>query len=253
MNKKILLVIPSYSGEINDHVRKGIDEMIIPSGYEITEKVIIRTMIHTARNYAVKLALQENYDYLLFCDDDNAPKKDALKLLLEADKGIIWGIIRGRSFPNTLCVFDCEIDSDGFRKYVPLTDLPENIEDVFEVANTWTWFILYKREVLEKIRKEYNNFPFEFKVCSYIQLINGSRVELEKAFPKFMPIYKYEKDGSLKIVKMPISEDLLFHERAKYQWFKIYAHAKVTLDHYDTNWNVYIVNREDVDGCNDGL
>ena len=89
MNKKILLVIPSYSGEINDHVRKAIDEMIIPNGYEITEKVIIRTMIHTARNYAVKLALQENFDYLLFCDDDNAPKKDALKLLLEADKEII--------------------------------------------------------------------------------------------------------------------------------------------------------------------
>ena len=51
-------------------------------------------MVHVARNFAVKIALKENFDYLLFCDDDNAPEKDALKLLLEADKDIIGGLIR---------------------------------------------------------------------------------------------------------------------------------------------------------------
>ena len=57
MNKKILLAVPCYNGEIHDEVRKALDELIVPEGYEVEEKVIVRTMIHTARNFAVKLAL----------------------------------------------------------------------------------------------------------------------------------------------------------------------------------------------------
>lgn len=241
MNKKILLVIPSYTWEIHDEVRKAIDNLIVPEGYELEEKVIIRTMIHVARNYSLKLTIEGGFDYLLFCDDDNAPQKDALKLLLEADKEIIGWIIRGRSFPHTLCFFDQEPDTDWFRKYIKFQEVPEVPSDVFEVANTWTWFILYKREVVERIYNEYNKAPFEFKVQHYVSLINGSIVELEKAFPKFMPIFKYEEDWSIKIFKQPVSEDILFHERCRYFWFHIFIHNKVRLAHYDTNWEVYIV------------
>lgn len=254
MNKKILLVIPSYSGEINDHVRKWLDEMIVPEWYELEEKVIIRTMIHVARNFAVKLTLDGWFDYLLFCDDDNAPEKDALQLLLEADKDIIGWLIRWRQFPHKLCIFDQEPDKDGFRSYIQFQRMPIVPDDVFEVANTWTGFILYKRAVLEKLREEYNHNPFEFKVAHYVQFINGSRVELEKAFPRFMPIFKYQADGSIKIVHAPVSEDILFHERARYYGFHIYAHKQVRLKHYDTNGDFYSVEDEDdVDDCNDGL
>lgn len=254
MNKKILLVIPCYTGEIHDEVRKAIDNLVIPDWYELEEKVLIRTMVHVARNYAVKLALDWWFDYLLFCDDDNAPEKDALKLLLEADKDIIGWIIRWRSVPHKLCIFDREPDKDGFRKYVQFQRMPIVPDDVFEIANTWTGFILYKRAVLEKMREFYDKHPFEFKVAHYVQFINWSRCELEKAFPKFLPIFKYEKDGSIKIIHSPVSEDILFHERAKYQWFKIFAHRKVCLKHYDTNGDIYSVEDEDdVDDCNDGL
>ena len=241
MNKKILLVIPCYTWEIHDEVRKAIDNLIIPEGFEVEEKVLVRTMIHTARNYACKLTLEGNFDYLLFCDDDNAPEQDALEKLLKADKDIIWGIIRWRSFPHTLCIFDQEPDEDGFRKYIKFHQMPIVPEEVFEVANTWTWFILYKRHVIERIRQEYNQMPFEFKVQHYVQLINGSRMELEKAFPKFMPIMKQTEDGRIKIVKQPVSEDILFHERCRYYWFKIFAHEKVKLKHYDQNWEIYSV------------
>lgn len=254
MNKKILLVIPCYTWEIHDEVRKAIDNLIIPEWYELEEKVLIRTMVHVARNYAIKIALNEWFDYLLFCDDDNAPEKDALKLLLEADKDIVGGIIRWRQFPHKLCIFDREPDKDWFRKYVQFQRMPIVPDDVFEIANTWTWFILYKRAVLEKMREEYNHNPFEFKVAHYVQFINGSWCELEKAFPRFMPIFKYEKDGSIKIVHAPVSEDILFHERAKYQGFHIFAHRKVCLKHYDTNGDFYSVEDEpDDDDCNDGL
>lgn len=254
MNKKILLAIPCYSWEINDNVRKAIDKLIIPEGYEMDEKVIVRTMIHTARNFAVKLALNWWYDYLLFCDDDNAPEEDALKLLLEADKDIIWGLIRWRQFPHKLCIFDQEPDKDGFRKYIQFQRIPIVKDDVFEIANTWTWFILYKRHVIERIWNEYCNYPFEFKVSHYIPLITWSRVEIEKAYPKFLPLFRYEDDNTIKIVHYPISEDLLFHERCRYYWFKIFAHRKVCLKHYDVDWTFYSVEEEKDDlDCNDDL
>lgn len=254
MNKKILLAIPCYNWEINDHVRKALDEMIVPEGYEVEEKVIIRTMIHTARNFAVKTALQENFDYLLFCDDDNAPEKDALKLLLESDKDIIGWLIRWRQFPHTLCIFDQEPDEHWFRNYTKFQRVPIVPSEVFEVANIGTWFVLYKRAVLEKMREEYNQYPFEFKVAHYVQFINGSWCELEKAFPKFMPIFKYQKDGSIKIIHMPVSEDILFHERCRYQWFRIFAHLNVRLKHYDTDWTFYSVeDEENADSSNDSI
>ena len=110
------------------------------------------------------------------------------------------------------------------------------------------------RAVLEKLWEEYDHNPFEFKVAHYVQFINWSLVELEKAFPRFLPIFKYQKDGSIKIFHMPISEDLLFHERAKYYGFHIYAHKKVCLKHYDVDWTFYSVEDEDdVDDCNDDL
>ena len=254
MNKKILLVIPCYTWEIHDEVRKAIDKLIVPDWYELEEKVLIRTMVHVARNFAIKLALNGWFDYLLFCDDDNAPEPDALKLLLDADKDIIGWIIRWRQFPHKLCIFDQEPDADGFRHYIQFQRMPIVDNDVFEIANTWTGFILYKRAVLEKLREEYDHNPFEFKVAHYVQFINWSLVELEKAFPKFLPIFKYQKDGSIKIFHMPISEDLLFHERAKYYGFHIYAHKKVCLKHYDTTGEFYSVEDEDdVDDCNDDL
>ena len=254
MNKKILLAIPCYNGEIHDEVRKAIDNLIIPEWFEIEEKVIVRTMIHTARNFAVKTALKGNFDYLLFCDDDNAPEPDALKLMLEADKDIIWGLIRWRQFPHKLCIFDQEPDEHWFREYIQFQRMPIVDSEVFEIANTWTGFILYKRAVLEKLWEEYNHYPFEFKCAHYVQFINGSRVELEKAFPKFLPIFKYQADGSIKIIHMPISEDLLFHERCRYHGFKIFAHKNVRLKHYDTDWTFYSVeDEENVDDSNDSL
>ena len=254
MNKKILLAIPCYNWEINDNVRKALDEMIVPEWYEVEEKVIVRTMIHTARNFAVQTALLRDFDYLLFCDDDNAPEKDALKLLLEADKDIIGGLIRWRQFPHKLCIFDQQPDKHGFREYVQMQRVPIVPDDVFEVANIGTWFVLYKREVLETLWEEYNHYPFEFKVAHYIPLITWSRVELEKAYPKFLPIFRYEEDNSIKIIHFPISEDLLFHERCRYHGFKIYAHMKVCLKHYDVDWTFYSVNdEENVDDCNDDL
>ena len=69
-----------------------------------------------------------------------------------------------------------------------------------------------------------------------------------------MPIFKYQQDGSIKIVHMPVSEDILFHERARYFGFHIFAHRKVCLKHYDTNGDFYSVeDEENVDDCNDSL
>ena len=53
-------------------------------------EVITRRLIHAARNMAVEMTLNGNYDYLLMCDDDNAPVNDnALELLLNANVDIV--------------------------------------------------------------------------------------------------------------------------------------------------------------------
>ena len=237
--KNILCVVPSFTWKVHEKVQEALKNLIVPEWFEMDCVVIERKIIHVARNEAIKMTLQWKYDYLLFCDDDNAPlNNDALKLLIEADKDVISWIIRKRN-STWLAIFDAKYDERGFREYVSFEQIPETENDVFEVANCWTGFVLYKREVLEKVYVKYDCCPFENKLCHYIPTVTNERVELERFI--WSPLIKLDDDGKIQIIKIMNSEDILFHERIRLWWRQIFAHKKVILDHYWTNGEIYKV------------
>lgn len=237
--KHILLVIPSFTWHVHEKVDEAIKALIIPEWYELEKKIISRKLIHVARNEAINDCIVWKYDYLLFCDDDNAPNPDALKLLLEADKAIIGWIIRKRNWTWLLAIYEKLPDWKGFRDYKEIKDIPEMQEDVFEVWNIWTGFMLYKAELLKKVYVAYDYVPFENKLVHYIPTLTNERVELERFM--WSPLIRFEKDWTIRVMRQLLSEDLLFHERCFLWGFKLYAHKKVTLEHYSEDGQIFIV------------
>ena len=76
------------------------DTLIATKGYTPSEK----------RNYLIVKALNENYDYLLFVDDDMILPPETLEVLLGRDKDIIGGLYYFKGFPleKVIEVFDEE-------------------------------------------------------------------------------------------------------------------------------------------------
>ena len=58
-----------------------------------------RMSIDNARNTAAKYALEMECDYVLFLDDDVQVPPESLKLLLEANKDIVAGLVMIRGYP----------------------------------------------------------------------------------------------------------------------------------------------------------
>lgn len=237
--KRILIVTPSFTWHVDPRVAKALNNLIVPDGFVVDQKIIARKLIHASRNEAIKDCIVWKYDYLLFCDDDNAPKPDALKLLLEADKSIVGWIIRKRNWSNMLAIYDRTIDPNYFREYQEMKDVPETDNDVFEVWNIGTGFVLYKAELLHKVYVAYDYCPFENKLVHYVPTVTRERIELERFI--WNPLIKTEKDWSLKVMRQMLSEDLLFHERCIMWWFKIHAHKLVTLEHYWQDDQIFTV------------
>lgn len=145
---------------------------------------------------AIEMAINGSYDYLLMCDDDNAPvDHNALQLLLDANVDIISWIIRKRKYPHKLAVFDIKRNTEeGFYDLNEWETLPKEADNhLHPVGNVWTGFILYSTKFLKEIYKKYDKVPFESKISHW-----------------------------------------LFHYRAKFMGYKIYVHDQVLLDHWDS-------------------
>lgn len=67
-----------------------------------------RMSIDRMRNYTAKVAVENDFDYLLFLDDDVIVPVDSFDKLLKADKDIIagWTLIRGYPFKNMFFTYE---------------------------------------------------------------------------------------------------------------------------------------------------
>jgi len=83
-----------------------VDTFIATKGYTPSEK----------RNYLIVKALNEQYDYILFVDDDMVLPPDTIEVLLGRQKDIIGGIYYFRGFPPERVVelFDENIPDEPF-------------------------------------------------------------------------------------------------------------------------------------------
>jgi len=112
--------------------------------------------IHHNRNQIAKLAVERDYDYLLFIDSDMFFLADDIIKLLEIDAPVVGGVYPRRGYPyhptawnfseaSGLGHFDCEIPRDK----------------PFECDGVPTGFLLLRNDVLKEVYLHYVN-PFAF-------------------------------------------------------------------------------------------
>lgn len=111
----------------------------------------IRMTIDACRNAAVKTALQFDFDYLMFIDDDVLLPFDAYTRLKANNKDICagWTIIRGYPYPNMFFKFN---EKNELQHYEGLS---LDAKELIEVDAVGCSCVLIKCEILKKIPPPY--------------------------------------------------------------------------------------------------
>lgn len=114
-----------------------------------------RTSIDNMRNFAVKLALEQECDYLFFIDDDMMLHEDTFKSLYEANKDVVMAhtFIRGYPYPP-MCFKDPNPDPKAILTSLPHFKEYKNYIDengLFEVDAIGCACVLIKCDLLKKI------------------------------------------------------------------------------------------------------
>ena len=121
-----------------------------------------RLPIDKMRNLCAKLALEQNYDYLMFIDDDVLVMPNTYKSLRDADKDIVMALTFVRGWPYPPMFFKSEgivTDRDGYRRenlshYIEWAD-HVNEEGLVECAALGFSCVLIKVDVLRAVSPPY--------------------------------------------------------------------------------------------------
>ena len=105
-----IVILVNTLQAVNSYVYNNHIAFFVKSYRDIKDLDIIfmtppRMSVDTARNEAAKLALNLEADYLMFIDDDVMIPPGCLKVLLDADKDIIAGLVIIRGFPFNVMAF----------------------------------------------------------------------------------------------------------------------------------------------------
>jgi hypothetical protein len=111
----------------------------------------VRMTIDACRNEAVRVALANEFDYVMFVDDDVLIPFDAYKRLKDANKDIVagWTVIRGYPFNN---MFFIENKQGGLDFH---NDVPLDAKELIKVDAIGCSCVLIKCELLKKIPPPY--------------------------------------------------------------------------------------------------
>jgi hypothetical protein len=152
-----------------------------------------------ARNEVVRRAQKENFEWLLFIDDDVFLPEDAMRRLFNSRKDIVSGVYWTKSENEVPVIFE-EMGKG------PMYDFP--IDEVFEIAGSGLGCCLINMKVFDEFDKA--GIPY-FKENWIMTLEDGSNI------------------------KCSIGEDHYFFYHAKKLGFKAWADSGVLCDHYDVN------------------
>jgi len=172
-------------------------------------RVVSGQAVDKARNYLVRIALEQGVTHLFFLDDDNPPPPETLGRLLQADKDIITVPILTRNEPYTPCIFKKVDISDKTKVpgYVHIEKIDTSGGDVVQVDACGMACTLIKREVLEKLYPKYEGSPFAFTRDTIDPPVDGKN-------------------------KRDMSEDVVFCERAKKEGFTVWCDTAIRPKHY---------------------
>ena len=197
--------------------------------------ITLRQPIQIARNELLRRFLHDtNADYIWFCDDDNPPSTDVLAKLLNSNKDICSAIVPLRMWDNEgdlLNIF--KYDEFGGRKHYETLEGIE--EQVIEIANCWTWCVLLSREMCQKMCDAYKDSAFAFEEREYVVRKDGTveKYKCQDYEGDRRDIYQEDLEWGIRIVKIPLSEDVCFFEKAKELGYKIYADVSAECYHFN--------------------
>lgn len=112
-----------------------------------------RSSIDRMRNQTAQIALENNFDYLMFLDDDVLVPHDGLKKMLKADKDVVAGhtIIRGYPYNNMFFKWTDETKTGMVYDNCPTV----NDEGLIDCAAVGFSFVLIKISLLRIIPPPY--------------------------------------------------------------------------------------------------
>jgi hypothetical protein len=114
----------------------------------------VRMTIDSCRNAAVRTALENEMDYVMFIDDDVLLPFDAYNRLKSHDKDVVagWTVIRGYPFNNMFFRF---IDGDKTKGLEFYNDLSLDATELCPVDAVGCSCVLIKCELLKKLSPPY--------------------------------------------------------------------------------------------------
>lgn len=215
--KTVLIGVPSGSGVMPTMMVQSLLSLHkpMPAGFITVE----RQRVDKARNAIAMEALKNNFDYLMFIDDDNPVPPETLEVMLSDDKDIVTVPILSRN-PNkdgshNLCSFYAEevkTSVGKLRLYYPIKEFKDEAP-LHRVDATGTGCVLIKRRVLEVLFDKYQDNIFEFGDIRF----------------------KKQKIKGIEYDRRTMSEDCEFSERAVDAGFEIWLDDRIRPVHISGN------------------
>lgn len=118
-----------------------------------------RMSIDRMRNFAAKAVLENDFDYLLFIDDDVLVPFDTVKYLIEDDKDVVAGVTLIRGYPYHPMIFNFvspQLAKDGRTHFIDnYEELADKETGLLECDAVGFSCCLIKAKVLREIKPPY--------------------------------------------------------------------------------------------------
>ena len=221
----ILLFIPSFSWTVPIKLLHYVKQL--PDNVHIS--FAKRTMIHKARNIAIKMCAENWFDYLVFLDDDMIPPNNMCEQLVSHWKDMVCWVYRLRQEWNPIAVHKAKINPET---KMLVYETYDEIDKFTEVANAWTGCVAISKKVCKFMVENYEQ-AFEFKHVDYF--------ETEKKSPHWSTMVEFwvtnlfmnpiKPKEPAYFAHRTLWEDMIFFERARFHWFKLYCDPTVKCQH----------------------
>lgn len=199
-NNKILMCVPSTRD-----IPVEVFQSIYSLGTPVDLQILQGSLVDDAREAMAHNAIDNGYDYILWCDSDMTFGADALNQLLADKKDIVCGVFFKRTPPYTPCIY--KRTEKGIAIY---HDYPDN--QLFEIAECGCAFTLMRVKCLKDVLDEYG--------CMFRRAYPyGEDLSFMKRWQKLSPDNKLYCDSRVKIGHVA---QLAIDEKMWKAWRKIY-------------------------------
>jgi len=174
--RKVLIGTPSYDGKVDVWFANSLVNTIRltpPDTVIVPVYMAYDALVQRARNDLVKLALEEEFDDLIFIDADQEWNPEWINTLLNHDADVVGGTVVKKS------------DTPAFNVKALAEGLTTGENGLMEVECVGTGFLRLSRKALQDvwdISEEYTNEGKTNRMVFDIKIMNGELVSEDNVF-----------------------------------------------------------------------